>query len=185
MLYNQNPSSGNFAALNSSRKLLCHNLAPRTDCHLSILIRIIMPCPGLRRPAHTRRTSSIRANRPPSGIRPTHAPTPHMRLIIRRADPIPDPAHPARQRRPCPAGNRPTRGIHLGDADLLDKGRFEVSGLRHERDACVEERFPRGDVGLHGFIGLYAKLDLIRERMRDSVAGEEDVVVEKELAARK
>lgn len=138
----------------------------------------------LRRPTDTRRATPIRANRSPSGIHPTHAPTPHMRLIVRRANPISNPTQPARQRGSRPTRNRSTRRIHLGDADLLDKGRLEVSRLRHQRDACVEERFPRGDVGLHGFIGLYAQLDLIRERMRDSVAGEEDVVVKEELALR-
>lgn len=149
-----------------------------------ILVRIIMLRPRLRTSStsHTRRTRPIRSDGPSRRIDAAHSPTPSMRLIIRRPNSGTDGTHSARQRWSGTACYRSGRAVHLGDADLLDEGRLEFSALIHQGDTGVEEGFARGDVGFHCLVGLYTELYLVRERMWNSVAGEEDVIVKEKLA---
>lgn len=147
-----------------------------------VFVRIIPSSTSTSRTTHSRRSSPMRADRSSGSIYSAHPTSPGMCLIVRRTDTVPDGAHTACQCWTGTCRDGSGRSIHLCYSDLFDEGRFKFSGLGHECDTGVEEGFARADVGFHRLVSLDTKLDLVGKRMRDSVAGEENVLVQQKLS---
>lgn len=106
---------------------------------------------------------------------PVHPPIPAR---LAHAAQIPSLTHIHAHVQPDPSPNLQRLALFL---EIL----LQTLSEKHQGGTCVEQGFARGDVGtVFGIrIGSYAELDLVIERMRDSVTGKGDVGVEEELSS--